>query len=204
MGRLIDADALLNEFNPDSDALIDNILARTRIAKHPTAYDLDKVVEKLEEQMNTYLRLHKEEEAKNGYTNKSQILYDKACSFEYAINIVKRGGGGTDDVCEWKPGKVNDEWHPECDPNAIYNVFGVTWFKRCPYCGKRINVVEYMKIGSAIRKLKCEREKNNTPSVDVAYSMAIEALEKKMEIKRVIEGWEGGLSDEIRKILGER
>ena len=44
MGRLIDADALLNEFNPDSDALIDNILARMRIAKHPTAYDLDKVV----------------------------------------------------------------------------------------------------------------------------------------------------------------
>ena len=30
----------------------------------------------------------------------------------------------------------------------------------------------------AIRKLKCEQERNRTPSVDIAYCMAIEALEE--------------------------
>ena len=45
-----------------------------------------------------------------------------------------------------------------------------------------------MKIQGAIRKLKCEQEKNNTPSVDIAYVMAIEALEKQIPKKVIVRG----------------
>ena len=48
----------------------------------------------------------------------------------------------SDDVCEWKAGKSNDEWQPNCETNSTYNVFGVAWFRKCPYCGKKIKVVE--------------------------------------------------------------
>ena len=60
-----------------------------------------------------------------------------------AIEIVKQGGvsDDTDNMCEWKAGKSNDEWQPNCEPNSTYNVFGVAWFKRCPYCGKKIKIV---------------------------------------------------------------
>lgn len=43
-----------------------------------------------------------------------------------------------------------------------------------------------MKIQGTIRKLKCEQEKNNTPSVDIAYSMAIDALEKQEKITNLL------------------
>ena len=45
-----------------------------------------------------------------------------------------------------------------------------------------------MKIESAIRKMKCEQEKNKTPSLDIAYSMAIQALEKQKELQENCEG----------------
>lgn len=37
-----------------------------------------------------------------------------------------------------------------------------------------------MKIESAIRKMECMRELNNTPSIDIAYSMAIDALKMQL------------------------
>ena len=58
-----------------------------------------------------------------------------------AIEIVKQGGVA-DDVCEWKSTQINNEWKPSCEPNSTYNVFGVAWFRKCPYCGKKIKVVE--------------------------------------------------------------
>ena len=36
-----------------------------------------------------------------------------------------------------------------------------------------------------------------------AFSMAIKAIEKNDKIKLIVKDWEGGLADEIRKILGE-
>ena len=45
-----------------------------------------------------------------------------------------------------------------------------------------------MKYKGAITKLKCERDKNNTPSLDIAYAMAIEALEKQIPKNPDIEG----------------
>ena len=57
----------------------------------------------------------------------------------YVWKIVKNGGV-SDDVCEWKSTQINNEWKPSCEPNSTYNVFGVAWFKRCPYCGKKIKI----------------------------------------------------------------
>ena len=46
-----------------------------------------------------------------------------------------------------------------------------------------------MEYKGAITKLKCERDKNNTPSLDIAYAMAIEALEKQIPKKLKDDGW---------------
>lgn len=54
----------------------------------------------------------------------------------------KRDIGVSDDVCEWTSTQMNNEWKPSCEPNSTYNVFGVAWFRKCPYCGKKIKVVE--------------------------------------------------------------
>ena len=95
------------------------------IKKMPTAYDVDKIVEELE--------LHSFELG----TDSLPVHYVR---LNEAIEIVKQGSA-SDDACEWKAGKSNDEWQPNCEPNSTYNVFGVAWFKRCPYCGKKIKIV---------------------------------------------------------------
>ena len=95
------------------------------IKEQPTAYDVDKVVEELE--------LHSFELG----TDSLPVHYVR---LNEAIEIVKQGSA-SDDACEWKAGKSNDEWQPNCEPNSTYNVFGVAWFKRCPYCGKKIKIV---------------------------------------------------------------
>ena len=45
--RLIDADKLIEEFNPNGEP-IDPITVRMRIVQEPTAYDVDKVIRQLE------------------------------------------------------------------------------------------------------------------------------------------------------------
>lgn len=44
-------------------------------------------------------------------------------------------------VCELKK-CCNNDWTPSCQSNSKFNVTGVAWFEYCPYCGKRIKVVE--------------------------------------------------------------
>ena len=103
------------------------------IEKMPTAYDIDNVVEELE----NFAKL-----AEDRWTNgTSKHAYQEHKCWVKAIEIVKQGGV-SDDVCEWKSAQINNEWKPSCEPNSTYNVFGVAWFKRCPYCGKKIKVVE--------------------------------------------------------------
>lgn len=129
MGRLIDADDVMEMLTNIelSCTVIPITEAKLRLRDIPTAYDVDKVVERLEEQ-------------KSGLTEWAE---DEAFKFatNNAIEIVKQGGV-SDDVCEWKAGKSNGEWQPNCEPNSTYNVFGVAWFRKCPYCGKKIKVVE--------------------------------------------------------------
>ena len=99
-----------------------------------SAYDVDKVVGKLE--------LHSFELG----TDTIPVHYVR---LNDAIEIVKQGGV-SDDVCKWKYTKEimdNAEFKVGCNPNALKrgvvpNNFSYHDFKYCPYCGKKIKVVE--------------------------------------------------------------
>ena len=90
----------------------------------PTAYDIDKVVDELE-------------------TNKQNALEVEESIKEYnvwnkAIEIVKQGGV-SDDVCECRLIKGYKFLHE----TSCGDVFDMqNGFKYCPYCGKKIKVVE--------------------------------------------------------------
>ena len=95
MGRLIDADALIAymEEKADETKQLDNIIVAVvcgAVYEQPTAYDVEKVVAELEQQVNQYNRRARElvdKDTEAGIHNKG-----KACSYEHAIDIVKRGG----------------------------------------------------------------------------------------------------------------
>ena len=131
MSDLISRSALLEEMKK-AEIEYENAMmcpscwsAFTIIREQPTACDVDKIIEELE--------LHSFELG----TDTLPVHYVR---LNDAIEIVKQGGDNND-ICEWKAGKSNDEWQPNCEPNSTYNVFGVAWFKRCPYCGKKIKIV---------------------------------------------------------------
>ena len=104
------------------------------IDAEPTAYDIDNVVVELNELDVKAIKRYKngnfgDYEGTDYYIKKSK-----------AIEIVKQGGVA-DDVCEWKAIGANDNWSTSCDKNSTHNVFGVAWFKRCPYCGRKLKIV---------------------------------------------------------------
>ena len=103
------------------------------IEKMPTAYDIDKVVEELEQKKEEVQRMRNTCVALSDL----EVCDIENVTYKRAIEIVKHGGV-SDDVCEWESTQINNEWKPSCEPNSTYNVFGVAWFKRCPYCGKKI------------------------------------------------------------------
>lgn len=107
------------------------------LENQPTAYDIDKVVAELEQKKEEVQRMRNTCVALSDL----EVCDIENVTYKRAIEIVKHGGV-SDDVCEWKSTQINNEWKPSCEPNSTYNVFGVAWFKRCPYCGKRIKVVE--------------------------------------------------------------
>ena len=84
---LIDADKLKKDF--ESVTLSNGTLLNTNtvlelLDKYPTAYDVDKVVEQLEQKMKR--ARDKEQE------NTSEYFEGEADGFEFAIEIVKTGG----------------------------------------------------------------------------------------------------------------
>ena len=103
----------------------------------PTAYNIGKVVEELEQKKEEVQRMRNTCVALSDL----EVCDIENVTYKRAIEIVKHGGV-SNDVCEWKSTQINNEWKPSCEPNSTYNVFGVAWFKRCPYCGKKIKVVE--------------------------------------------------------------
>ena len=127
--RLIDADTLVKDLSYlytknhiPVDMRAKEIL--TTIMEQPTAYSVDKIVEELEKIEQHCLDM-------SDWQGQSAI-----CD---AIEIVKHGGV-SDDVCEWKRDDM-------CD--TVYKVCGGCFtseyqkdFKYCPYCGKKIKVVE--------------------------------------------------------------
>ena len=92
-------------------------------------YDIDKVVEELK--MNKQNALEVEESIKE---------YNV---WNEAIEIVKQGGV-SDDVCEWKYKDTEYYWESSCEHLHIFMADGPkeNEYDFCPYCGKKIKVVE--------------------------------------------------------------
>ena len=101
MARLIDADALLEQYNLKDATKYGNKDAEQQahsystmmlyeiadmIEDAPTAYDIDKVVEELEENASRYTKKYTTPYGNNGYRD------TKAISIYKAIGIVKAGG----------------------------------------------------------------------------------------------------------------
>lgn len=42
-------------------------------------------------------------------------------------------------VCEWEFAGIKDTWVPSCKSRNV-NASGLTFFKVCPYCGRKIKV----------------------------------------------------------------
>lgn len=93
-----------------------------------TVYDVDKVIEELE-------RIRAKETCNKEKCDTKEIC--RICVVDDAIEIVKQGGI-SDDVCECRRLK---------DCKSLFEtscgyIFAREGFKYCPYCGKKIKVVE--------------------------------------------------------------
>ena len=98
----------------------------------PTAYDIDKVIEELNE-----LDVKSITRYKNGnFGDFDGVEY--YIKKRDAIEIVKHGGL-SDDVCEWKltDTKKLMTYEASCGNEDLYD----NSYKYCPYCGKKIKVV---------------------------------------------------------------
>ena len=137
--RLIDADTLKDTLLKHRYTTEHNQIFRY-IDEQPTAYDADKVAEELK-------RIRAKKTCNKEKCDTKEIC--RICVVDDAIEIVKRGGV-FDGVCEWKYTKEimdNAEFKVGCNPNALKrgvvpNNFSYHDFKYCPYCGKKIKVVE--------------------------------------------------------------
>ena len=132
--RLIDVDAFLERIQNDASLCAEIKLYGLKVLKkyldlQPTAYDIDKVVEELYEKRTEIL-------LSNDYECK--IINYCLDNFDKAIEIIKQDDI-SDDMCEWR--KFNDS-------NCLFetscgNISGMyRGFNFCPYCGKKIKVVE--------------------------------------------------------------
>ena len=140
----------LEEWNTSDET--DNALynfALHRIIEQPTAYSVDKVVEELEERADflkdctKYGNKNAKQQAESYNT---MMMYEVADLVDDLIEIVKKGGV-SDDVCEWKvfDNSLTDE------PQWVYETTCGKYvgeehtskaFVYCPYCSKKIKVVD--------------------------------------------------------------
>ena len=128
--RLIDADAFLERIQNDASLCTEIKLYGLKVLKkyldlQPTAYDIDKVIEELYEKRTEIL-------LSNDY--ECEIINYCIDNFDKAIEIVKQ-----DDMCEWRKFNGNScLFETSCG-----NISGMyRGFNFCPYCGKKIKVVE--------------------------------------------------------------
>lgn len=130
----------------DADSFKENIGTETKIRKmfcgrideQQTAYDIDKVVEELEKQRDIIFQNTDSEirTVRENAWNKIDIL-------NKVIEIVNQGVV-SDDVCEWKYNDTEYYWESSCDHLHIFMSDGPKQneYSFCPYCGKKIKVVE--------------------------------------------------------------
>ena len=114
----------------DADIAISSI--EKGIRELQTAYSVDKVVDELEKQRDIIFQNTDSEirTVRENAWNKIDIL-------NKAIEIVKQGGV-SDYVCEWKYVTAYTYYKVGCKENIVPTRYG----DYCPYCGKKIKVVE--------------------------------------------------------------
>ena len=128
--RLIDDDSL-------KDAVSEYTLSKDEyerfckiIDAEPTAYDVNKVVAELEKAKAVNVDI--------GFGTVIDTLRK-----DVVLEIVKQGGVGADDVCEWKHFS-NDKspYRPSCSQymKSKFEAFKIGDY--CTFCGKKIKVVE--------------------------------------------------------------
>ena len=106
----------------------------------PTAFDIDKVVEELGERTDflkdctKYGNKNAEQQAESYST---MMMYEVADLVDDLTEIVKQGGV-SDDVCEWKMDNAGASIGCRSDLHHT----GYVNRTDCPYCGKKIKVVE--------------------------------------------------------------
>lgn len=129
--RLIDADKLIDYFyyGIDDKPIIDGISDRKIIdiiKKQPTAYSVAKVVEELEKELEV-----------------GNIAIDYG---EFRLFEIVKQGGVSDDVCEWEQGKGGTGLKRYkascCNKSLDMPIKTAIDLNYCPYCGKKIKVVE--------------------------------------------------------------
>ena len=147
--RLIDAEVVKEFFRENLILPYEGHkkIVETMIDAVPTAYDIDKVVEELKVIKEDALAEYNmgEYNLDNNIGNSIAENYrkdmneGKCFAYDEAIEIVKQGGV-SDDVCEWHKVKNGNAY--KCNTHAeIHDSRVLDWCK-CPYCGKKIKVVE--------------------------------------------------------------
>lgn len=115
------------------------------LEKQPTAYSVGKVVEELEKNKRKLFYFAKDYE-EVGDSKTAEIYADRAGEYIKAIEIVK-SGGVSDDCCEWKifdnslTGEPQWVYETTCG-KYIGEEHTSKAFVYCPYCGKKIKVVD--------------------------------------------------------------
>lgn len=129
MSDLISRSELLKEIEKYKFGAISNDAEREYIKKtildfivcQPTAYSVDKVVKELEKELK-----------------KGNITIDLG---EFRLFEIVKQGGVSDDCCEWKDNGLYG-YSTSCTEFRSKIAYKDTFFEYCPYCGKKIKVVE--------------------------------------------------------------
>ena len=129
-------EAMLNEDN-DLVLAIQNQQSAYTIAlrlldNEPIAYDVNKVVEELEKLADENYKAYC-----IAFNSDDRAEYD---AYTNAIEIVKHGDV-SDDVCEWKDKELYG-YYTSCTEFRSCIACKDKYWKYCPYCGKKIKVVE--------------------------------------------------------------
>ena len=103
---------------------------KTIIKEQPTAYDIDKIVEKLE-------KIRVKETCNKEKCDTKEIC--RICVVDDAIEIVKQGGV-FDDVCEWKSAS-DGEFIQNPHTKRLYSNEPSMQNVYCNTCGKKIKIV---------------------------------------------------------------
>ena len=129
--RLIDEEKLMEDIQKTITEKSSTIDWMNLIHRQPVAYDIDNVVEQLEELADESYKAYC-----IAFNSDDRAEYD---AYTNAIGIVKHGGV-SDDVCEWKS-VSNGEFIQNPHTKRLYSNEPSMRNVYCNTCGKKIKIV---------------------------------------------------------------